>query len=408
MILNLERNKKYILACSYGPDSMALFNMLLDENYRFVVCNINYNHRDISTQETENLKAYCEAKNIEFYSKSVQFPSKNLNFESRAREIRYNFFYKIGEKLNIYDILIAHNEDDLLETYLMQKERDGVVNYYGLKELTRHGKFEIHRPILKYPKADLEFYCKTQNIPFSIDVSNFDETYKRNYFRHSVLAKMSKEEKHNLQVEIINKNLDLELKNLRIGKYINQNSINKNDLLNLNFDDAYYLIIRLINKDEYHGEFSKDSMNDLLFALKKNAKSWSYKFKDGYILKFNYENITLINKNIYYEEIIQKDFLESEHFQINSSSKYYDKINNSKYFIIKPCKCAKIYEGEGVKKTINRLFIDWKVPHEIREIWPGVFNESGELLYIPRYQKVPIISNNSLLLFSCGDILEIK
>ena len=36
-MLNLEKNKKYLLACSYGPDSMALFDMLLKEGYRFAV-----------------------------------------------------------------------------------------------------------------------------------------------------------------------------------------------------------------------------------------------------------------------------------------------------------------------------------------------------------------------------------
>ena len=34
---------------------------------------------------------------------------------------------QLGEKLNIENILIAHNQDDLIETYLMQKERKSLL-----------------------------------------------------------------------------------------------------------------------------------------------------------------------------------------------------------------------------------------------------------------------------------------
>ena len=44
-MLKLDKKKKYIVGCSFGPDSMALFFMLLKENYDFVVLNIDYNYR---------------------------------------------------------------------------------------------------------------------------------------------------------------------------------------------------------------------------------------------------------------------------------------------------------------------------------------------------------------------------
>ena len=44
-MLNLEKNKHYLLACSFGPDSMALFDMLIKEGYRFTVAHVNYHLR---------------------------------------------------------------------------------------------------------------------------------------------------------------------------------------------------------------------------------------------------------------------------------------------------------------------------------------------------------------------------
>ena len=119
MKINLDKNKKYILGCSSGPDSMCLFSLLLKENINFVVANIDYNYREGSIEETELVRNYCEQNNIDFYTKSVQYSTNFHNFEAWAREIRYDFFNELGEKLNIENILIAHNQDDLIETYLL-------------------------------------------------------------------------------------------------------------------------------------------------------------------------------------------------------------------------------------------------------------------------------------------------
>ena len=51
-MLNLNKNQKYLLACSHGPDSMALFYMLKEEGYNFAVAHVNYHHREESNLET--------------------------------------------------------------------------------------------------------------------------------------------------------------------------------------------------------------------------------------------------------------------------------------------------------------------------------------------------------------------
>ena len=38
--------------------------------------------------------------------------------------------------------------------------------------------------------------------------------------------------------------------------------------------------------------------------------------------------------------------------------------------------------------TIRRLFIDWKMPHYLRKVWPGIYDKNGNLIYVPRYRKV--------------------
>ena len=91
-MLNLDKNQKYLLACSHGPDSMALFFMLKEEGYNFAVAHVNYHLREESDQEQKELEAYCAKNNIELYVKEVTESLGETNLEEQCRIIRYTFF----------------------------------------------------------------------------------------------------------------------------------------------------------------------------------------------------------------------------------------------------------------------------------------------------------------------------
>ena len=90
-MLNLEKHKKYLLACSHGPDSMALFYMLKEEGYNVAVAHVNYHLREESNLEQEQLEAYCKKNNIQIYVKDVDEVLGNTNLEEKCRIIRYSF-----------------------------------------------------------------------------------------------------------------------------------------------------------------------------------------------------------------------------------------------------------------------------------------------------------------------------
>ena len=64
-MLNIDKKKKYLLACSDGPDSMALFKMLLLEGYQFSVAHVNYHLRQESDLAYDGY--YERYKNNELY-----------------------------------------------------------------------------------------------------------------------------------------------------------------------------------------------------------------------------------------------------------------------------------------------------------------------------------------------------
>lgn len=408
MKLNLDKDKKYILGCSSGPDSMCLFSLLLKEKYDFVVCNIDYNYRKNSIEETELVREFCKQNNVLFFTKSVQHHNIFHNFEARARDIRYDYFNEIGNKLGIENVLVAHNEDDLLETYLMQKERKSLVTYYGLNRSYKRKNMIIYRPLLNYKKSDLLAYCKNNNIPYILDPTNSDTTYKRNYYRHLVVGKMSEKERDCLKKEIKDKNIELEKITDKVSKSIHLNTyFSKVDFMSLNDFESGILLSKLINKNGFLFEVSLGLVKDLKNAISKNAKSYTLKIKDNIILTFDYDDISLINKDSTYEFVLNQSILSNKLFTINKDSKYFSNIKNSPIFIIKPAKLALNYKINNNLKKINRIFIDYKMPKFIRNIYPGIFNKNGELIYLPRYRKNFILTKDSLLIFNLENLINL-
>ena len=101
---------------------MALFQLLLNEGYSFDVAHVNYNIREDSKKETENLLEFSKRNNIKCFVYEVE-ETIDKNVEEKCREIRYEFFHEIYSKGNYKALLVAHHQDDLIETYLLQKQR---------------------------------------------------------------------------------------------------------------------------------------------------------------------------------------------------------------------------------------------------------------------------------------------
>ena len=167
MMLNLNKNNKYLLACSYGPDSMALFYMLLKEGYNFEVAHVEYNIREESKKETEEMINYCERNKIKYHLYKVE-EKIDKNVEEKCREIRYNFFDDIYQKGQFNALLVAHHQDDLIETYLLQKNRNILPRHYGLVDSTLLYGMNVIRPLLGYKKRDLLDFCRENQISYAL------------------------------------------------------------------------------------------------------------------------------------------------------------------------------------------------------------------------------------------------
>ena len=156
--LSLDKNKKYVIACSFGPDSMALLDAAIKEKLNIVVAHVNYRKRAASQFEQDSLTNYCKNHNIKLFILDLLGVKSEGNFQAWARKKRYEFFKEVAEKENAFAVLVAHQQDDVIETYLMQQKRGNYVKKYGISRENELFGVKIIRPLLDYSKEQLKEY----------------------------------------------------------------------------------------------------------------------------------------------------------------------------------------------------------------------------------------------------------
>lgn len=378
------KNQKYLIAVSGGPDSVFLLHQLYLQGFSLVVCHVNYHHRDEADQEEKLVKFLANKYNFPFEKEDAYYDEKG-NFENWAREIRYKFFKKIKDKYQIDACFVGHHQDDLLETYLMQRKR-GYVSYFGLKERVCIKGVNIIRPLLKLSKNDIIQYLSNNNLPYAIDKTNYDLDLTRNKIRHVILKNMTEIEKENLLDEINKKNQVLNEVNDKLAKLMKE-EIKITDLLKLTEEEFDRFIFTYINKCDEDVVLSKKRINDIKSSFKKEGNQL-IKINNQFNLLKEYDSLKIVKNEMHNYMIVVPSprIVENEFI-------YFDLISNPRLFYIKedsyPLTITNVNLKDKVRigkihKSVNRLLIDEKIPYLKRLHWPKIVNNKGEIIFIPR------------------------
>lgn len=387
---NLDKNKKYLLACSFGPDSMAAFYLLLQSGYKFEAAVVNYHLREESDLEVRGLEKYCQSHNIKLHILSVE-EKITANIEKKCRDIRYRFFESLVKKYNFDEVIIAQHMDDHIETYLLQMKRKILPNHWGISEKTTIYGIDVVRPLLNYTKKELLDICVQNKVPFAIDKTNLENKYLRNRIRHEIVEKMSDEDKLKIIKEIEEKNKELAL----IISSIDMDKVNDvKYILSLNSLTYLYTINMYARAQDDSLSISKEQALEIRKILESEKPNVKSKIKRGLYLIKQYEKYYLLiecaEQKVSYLVIIDKpQEFECEFFYLDFRGDASNRnVKSDDYpLTIRTAQSGDRYDIKGYSCSVRRLFIDWKMPLFLRDRWPLIINKDGEIIYIPRYQK---------------------
>ena len=404
----LKDNITVVCATSGGVDSMVLLSILLKYNVKIVCAHVNHNLREESFEEYEFVKKYCKDNNIIFEG-LVLNKITDGNLESEFRSKRYEFFDSIVKKYDAKYLLTAHHGDDLTETVLMRIVRgSSLEGYSGFDVVSDRNNYKILRPLVYLTKDQIYEYAKENNIEYREDKTNKSDKYTRNRYRKYILPKL-KEENKNVHIKFLKFSNEL----MESYKFINE------------------YIENLIKDNYYNNKLDLEiikSMDD--FVIKKILYKLLQKIYNSNISLINDRNISEIIKIIKsnkpnlkidlpldIEVVKHYDILEIKKQTNNEPYKY--EIKDEVKFELGTIKVLKettltnnyvchlnskdiklpLYvrnrkEGDYIeilgmngKRKIKDIFIDQKLPKEIRDKYPIVVDSDDNIVWIPGIKK---------------------
>ncbi|AJK51022.1 tRNA lysidine(34) synthetase TilS [Mycoplasma capricolum subsp. capripneumoniae] len=391
-LFNIDTSKKYLLAISGGPDSIFLLCNIVKiiDPKNLVVCHVNYNFRSDSINDQKIVINLCKKFDLklEILNINKDYSLLKENFESWARFQRYDFFNKIAKKYQIYNLLVAHNFNDLIETYLLQLQRNNLVDYYGLKTVSHYKELVVYRLLLDIKKSEILDYLQTNQISYAIDSTNTDIKYQRNKIRSIIDESIFIDIKN--QIDIDNKKLET-IKKI-VNNYLEHNLTNKELILNKELfllesniiKRIIYKYFKLINKEKLLINRSNKTISEVAKRLVESNKSfWKINLNDHSLIK-DYKKLFVIKNSLLEAKTIiisnLDDLANQTSFKdIKEIEQIIVREKNFSYVISNDYELYKSITTIRNKKT-NRYFIDRKISYKTRFLAPVVYNIKDKII----------------------------
>jgi tRNA(Ile)-lysidine synthase len=189
----LRSGEHVLIACSGGPDSTALVDVLArlaaPRQWVLTVAHVDHGLRPESAKEAHHVGEFVAQYDLPFYPLQVKVASKG-SLQDQARQARYTALQELCKQIDADVIATGHTADDQAETVLMQMLRSATP--HSLAGMVPRGD-HIARPLLEMWRKDIVAYCQALDLPFINDPSNLDQRFLRVAVRHEVLPNLERQ-----------------------------------------------------------------------------------------------------------------------------------------------------------------------------------------------------------------------
>lgn len=200
----LKPEGHYLVALSGGADSVCLLLLLKQLGYSIEATHCNFHLRGEESDRDESFcRRLCDEQQIKLHL--VHFDTQayaqlhKVSIEMAARQLRYRHFAQLCRDLQFHGVCVAHHQDDVAETVLMNLIRGtGIKGLSGIKPLQSMSfqlngqedstfQLPIIRPMLCVSRDEITDFLNQIGQTYVTDSTNLIPDVQRNKIRLQVL-----------------------------------------------------------------------------------------------------------------------------------------------------------------------------------------------------------------------------
>ena len=325
--------------------------------------------------------------------------------EMLARKLRYEAFEEMSSLERGVKLITAHHKNDQVENILMRLLSGRSMDYnLMIEEKTTIGELTVYRPLLNVLKIDLEQYADKNDLKYYVDSTNFDTDYTRNNIRHNIVPLLNDVNAASFD-NLINfssyyQNINTELKNkvleakndYMISLEDDKVELDKKRLLKSTKEEIYFLLRDILANNFGIFDVKQRALFTIIEDLKSRNNNKSYDLKNNLKIISEYNSIYVhkIEKKCYNDkiELIIDEVDINKVYTFHQSNFLITTTNNSSEvgfnkedlpLIVTAKRDGDRIQRGKVSKKLSRLFIDEKIPKELRDKLPVIRNKDGVL-----------------------------
>ena len=187
----IRKGDRVLVACSGGSDSAGLAAILSavarPMDLRLTLAHVNHGMRASAWQDEAVALRLGAALGIPVRTLAVH-PARGD--EATLREARYEALIRAAHECSANVVASGHNAEDQTETVLLALFRGtGPQGLAGMSaRRTLAPGIDLARPLLRFARAEIRQYVQSCGLPYCVDPTNADSSFRRNAVREALAA----------------------------------------------------------------------------------------------------------------------------------------------------------------------------------------------------------------------------
>ena len=191
-----QNQKTVLVGLSGGPDSVCLLHYLATHQNELgitvIAAHLNHEWRSDAEYDVEFCKTLCANLGVKLVVKKASeldfTPKKDGSKESTGRQLRRYFFKQLATEYQATGIVLAHHQDDQIETFFIRLLRGSSIT--GLGAMQAQSGLYL-RPLLTTSKETILDYLQKYTIPYLTDSTNSSDAFLRNRIRNQLVPTLN-------------------------------------------------------------------------------------------------------------------------------------------------------------------------------------------------------------------------